>query len=86
MIERNPKQKNREESNVYEIVKVSRYYKGRCTITHEKTVKPNATKEDIEKIVNASPEKYEGERAEFWDDMETMGCSSYHGYMFFERN
>ena len=71
---------------MYEIVKVSRYSKGRCTITREKTVKPNASKADIEKIVNASPEKYEGERAEFWDDMETMGCAHYHGYSFFERN
>ena len=71
---------------MYEIVKVIRWYEGRCRVTREKSLTRKATKADVEKIINKTPERYEGERAEFWDDMEQMGCADYNGYMIFERN
>ena len=55
-------------------------------MTRENSLTRKATKADVEKIINKTPERYEGERAEFWDDMEQMGCADYNGYMIFERN
>ena len=69
---------------MYQIIRQSsRFAPGNCTITRQRVIKNRATRTDVDAIL-ALPEKYPGERDEAIDELESMGCAGYAGYMIFE--
>lgn len=68
---------------MYSIVKITRSYRGRLTVTREHTITDTASQADVDKLL-AMPETYEGERAEALDDLASTGITDYHGYRIIE--
>ena len=68
---------------MYEIIKITRSYKGRCSITREHTITKNGTMKEVEKILSL-PEKEPGDREEARAELKETGITCYRGYMIAE--
>ena len=67
----------------YELIRITRAYKGRLTITRETTINPAADCLAVMQIL-ARPEKYEGERQEAINELSECGCTVYRHIMISE--
>lgn len=68
---------------MYKITKVTRTYKGSCTVTREHTVTSNGTMIDVDHVLSL-PEKEPGDREEARDELNETGITCYRGYMIEE--
>ena len=64
----------------YEITKVNRYYKYGAEVTHERIVTRSATYEEVLALAR----KQGADMDELVDDLDSMGCADFKGYMVSE--
>ena len=66
---------------MFEIIKVNRYFKYGAKVTSEKTIKVDASLEEV----LALAEKQKADIDEVKEDLEIYGITSFKGYMISER-
>lgn len=64
----------------YEITKVTRYYKFGAEVTRERIVTRTASKDDVLALAR----KQGADIDELLDDLDSMGCADFKGYMVSE--